>query len=119
MTCTCASAPRQVEPRQSRSRGAVPGPGEGDGECARRAAHVEDLITRLEREQIEEPALVLAGREPGERRGPLVPMARESRLIVLSCVDMGWSFDAPTVKSLTRGLARIMSCKRRPCRERN
>ena len=52
----------------------MPGPGEGDGECARRIPHVEDLIIRFEGEQVEEPALVVAGRVSRERRGPLVPI---------------------------------------------
>ena len=50
------------------------GAGEGDGECARRAAHIQDLLALCERKKVHEPALVLAGREPGERRGPLVPI---------------------------------------------
>ena len=47
-----------------------------DGHCerARRAAHVEDLVARLEREQVQEPTLVVAGRAACERRGPLVPI---------------------------------------------
>ena len=53
---------------------AVPGAGQGDGERARRAPHVEDLLARFEREQIEEPSLVVAGRVSRERRGPLVPI---------------------------------------------
>ena len=46
----------------------------GDGERARRAAHIQDLLARFEREQIEEPSLVVAGRVSRERRGPLVPI---------------------------------------------
>ena len=53
---------------------AVPGAGEGNGERARRAAHVQDLLALFEREQLHEPALVLAGRASRERRGPLVPI---------------------------------------------
>ena len=44
-------------------------------ERARRAAHVEDLVARLEREQVQEPTLVVAGRVSRERRGPLVPIS--------------------------------------------
>ncbi len=43
-------------------------------ERARRAPHVEDLIARLECEEVQEPSLVVAGRVSRERRGPLVPI---------------------------------------------
>ena len=52
---------------------AVPRAGQGDSERARRAPHVEDFVAVFEREEIQEPALVLDGRVSRERRGPLVP----------------------------------------------
>ena len=57
---------------------------------------------------------------PARARGTVsVPVAQPMSSTSSPAVAMGWPSDAPTVMSLTRGLARIMSRKRRPCRERN
>lgn len=77
---------------------AVPGAGEGDGERVRRAPHVEDLLALFEREQIQEPALVITGCVACERRGPLVPIGLR---VAVDCARLfsvrGWHHAMPSL----------------------
>ena len=86
---------------------------ERDGERARRAPHVEDLLARLECEQFQEPVLVVAGRVSRERRGPLVPIGL--RVPVHSAVVCRHEIALHCALSacLDRGYVCIMTCKRR------
>lgn len=64
---------------------AVPGAGQGDGERTRRAAHVEQLLARIEREEVHEPVLILAGREACECCGSFVPIGSR---VAVDCVHL-------------------------------
>ena len=92
---------------------AVPGLGQGDGECARRAAHIQDLVALREREEVHEPALVLAGREPGERRGPLVPISLRVSVDCAVVCRHEMALHCASIACPYRGHVCIMTCKRR------
>ena len=92
---------------------AVPRAGEGDGERARRAPHVEDLIARLEREEIQEPALVVDGRVSRERRGPLVPIGLRVSVNCAVLCRHEIALHCALSACLDRGYVCIMTCRRR------